>query len=59
MLRSSEHAVKIACLAKFLAFANVNMNKVDIFTESYKINLHVTPFDVHFHYIYNAFMCTA
>ena len=29
------------------------------FTESYWFNLHVIPFDLHFHYIDNAFMCTA
>ena len=52
-LYSNEHVGREIIYSHFKVS---KVNKVAIFTESYKFHLYVVPFDVYVHYIDNAFM---
>ena len=53
---SSRIAMSTSVEKIYSHFKASNVNKVAIFTESYKFHLYVVPFYVHFHYVGNSFM---
>ena len=68
-MAASRLSAKVVCVGNFLIkmhlvgdtatrFTKENVNKVNI-SDGIVLNMQVVPFDVHFHYIDNAFICIA